>query len=173
MGVNQGGVLSGLLFRKYICDLGNYLKREVGVCTDQNTLVHFLWADYLFVISNTVTGLQKQIYRIFKFASENQMGVNKIKTKCMGFGDTKPFKVYFNGCQIDHVVKYKYLGNIIKSTRRVKDDAFGENYKYLCNQARKALFGMYKKPSKIGKKNPSRDNAPHVWCNDQTNPGIR
>ena len=72
------------------------------------------------------------------------MGVNEIKTKCMGLGDTNPFKVYFNGCQIDHVLKYKYLGNIIKSTRRVKDDAFGENYKYLCDHARKALFGMYK-----------------------------
>ena len=99
------------------------------------------------------------------------MGVNEIKTKCMGFGDTKPFKVYFNGCHINHVVKYKYLGNIIRSTRQVKDDAFGENYKYLCDQARKALFGMYKKLKNW--KNPPRDNALHLWCNDQTNPGIR
>ena len=151
MGVNQGGVLNWLLFRKYLCDLGNYLKREVGVCIDQNILVHFLWADDLFVISNTVAGLQKQIDGIYKFASENQIVVNEIKTKCMGFGDTKPFKVYFNGCQIDHVVRYKYLGNIIKSTRRVKDDALGENYKYLCNQARTALFGMYKKPQILEK----------------------
>ena len=71
MGVNQGGVLSGLLFRKYLCDLGNYLKREVGVCIDQNILVHFLWAEDLFVTSNTVAGLQKQRDGIFKFASEN------------------------------------------------------------------------------------------------------
>ena len=100
MGVNQGGVLSGLLFRKYLCDLGNYLKREVGVCIDQNILVHFLWADDLFVISNTVTGLQKQIDGIFKFASENQMGVNEIKTKSMGFGDTKPFKCTSMGAKL-------------------------------------------------------------------------
>ena len=144
MGVNQGGVPRGLLFRKYLCDLGNYLKRVVGICIDQNILVHFIWADNLFVISNIVTGLQKKIDGIFKFASGNQMGLNEIKTKYMGFGDTKPFRVYFNGCQIDHVVKYKYLDNIIKSMRRVKDDVFGENYKYLCDQARKALFGMYK-----------------------------
>ena len=57
-----------------------YLKREVGGCNDQNILVHSLWADDLFVIWNTVVGLQKQIDGIFKFASENQMGVNKIKT---------------------------------------------------------------------------------------------
>ena len=51
------------------------------------------------------------------------------------------------------MLKKIYLGNIIKSTRRVKNDAFGENYiyiyiyGYLCEQARKALFGMcmYKK----------------------------
>ena len=77
------------------------------------------------------------------------MGVNEINTNCMGFGDINPFEVYFNGCQIDHVVKYKYLGNIIKWTRRVKDDAFGDNHKYLCYQARKALFGMYKNPKKM------------------------
>ena len=72
----------------------------------------------------------------------------------MGFGDTKPSKVYFDGCQIDHVLEYKYLGNIIKSTRRVKDGAFGDNYKHRCDLARKALFGMYKKTSKIGKNPP-------------------
>ena len=118
-----------MLFKKYLCDLGNYLKREVGVCINQNILIHFLWADDLFVISNTVAGLQKQVDGIFNFACENQMGVNEIKTNCMGFGDTNPFKVYFNGCQTDHILKYKYYGNIIKSTRPVKDDAFGENYK--------------------------------------------
>ena len=32
-----------------------------------------------------------------------------------------------------------------KSTSRLKDDAFGENYKYLCDQARKALFGIHTK----------------------------
>ena len=60
MGVNQGGVLSGLLFRKYQRDLGNYLKRELGVCIDQNILVHFLWADDLFVISNRVPEYKKK-----------------------------------------------------------------------------------------------------------------
>ena len=89
---------------------------------------------------------------IFKFVRENQIGVNKIKTKRMGFGDAKPFEVYFNGCQIDHVVKYKYLRNIVKSTRRVKEDAFGENYKYLCYQAHNALFWCVQKLKKW--KNP-------------------
>ena len=76
MGVNPGGVLSGLLFRKNLCDLGNYLKCEVGICIDQNILVHFLWTDNLTVISNTVAGLKK-IDGLFKFGSENQMGINQ------------------------------------------------------------------------------------------------
>ena len=33
LGVNQGGVTSGLLFRKYIGDLDSYLSIEHGVCT--------------------------------------------------------------------------------------------------------------------------------------------
>ena len=101
--------------------------------------------------------------------------VNEIKTKYMGFGDTRPFKVYFNRCQHDHVVKCKYLGNMIKSTRRVKNDAFGDNHKYLYDIARKALFSMYKKPKKLDPPPPPpppRDNAPHVWCNDQAWNGL-
>ena len=78
-----------------------------------------------------------------------------------GICDNKPYKVYFNGCQVDLVVKYEYLGSIIKSTRRVKDDAFGDNHKYLCGQARKAFFDMYKKTPKNWK-NPLRDNVPHL-----------
>ena len=54
MVVTQGDLLSGLLFSEYLHDLGNYLKREVGLCIDQNILVYFLWVDDPFVISNTV-----------------------------------------------------------------------------------------------------------------------
>ena len=32
MGVNQGGVASGLLFRKYMADLNMFLNTEFGVC---------------------------------------------------------------------------------------------------------------------------------------------
>ena len=32
LGVNQGGVASGLLFRKYMQDISDYLSKEVGVC---------------------------------------------------------------------------------------------------------------------------------------------
>ena len=53
MGVNQGGVLSGLLFRKYLCDLGNYLKREVGV---QYELIKTSW----FISSGRMTSLRFQ-----------------------------------------------------------------------------------------------------------------
>ena len=60
MSVNQVFELSGLLFRKYLCDLGNYLKREIGEFIGQSILVHFLWADDLFVISNTVAGLKNR-----------------------------------------------------------------------------------------------------------------
>ena len=69
--------------------------------------------------------------------------------------------MYFNGCRIDHVVKYQYLANIVKSTRRFKEDALGDIFKYMCNQAHKALFGMHKKTLKRLEESP-RDNASHV-----------
>ena len=59
MGVNQGGVLSGLLYRKYMCNLGNHLKSEVVVCIETFWFISSGWVDDLFVISNTVAGLLK------------------------------------------------------------------------------------------------------------------
>ena len=46
-GVNQGGISSGLLFRRYMADLGNYLNSECGIVISDEILVHLLWADNL------------------------------------------------------------------------------------------------------------------------------
>ena len=45
MGVNQGGIASGLLFRKYLADLSAYLQSEFGVCVGEIIIMHILWAD--------------------------------------------------------------------------------------------------------------------------------
>ena len=41
MGVNQGGVASGLLFRKYMADLDMFLNTEFGVCIGEWLLLIF------------------------------------------------------------------------------------------------------------------------------------
>ena len=38
--VNQGDVASGLLFRKHMSDLGDYVDFNFGVCVDDVILVH-------------------------------------------------------------------------------------------------------------------------------------
>ena len=67
MGVNQGGVASGLLFRKYMADLNALLNTEFGVCIGEMIIAHILWADDLILMSDTPEGLQHQVNGLFKF----------------------------------------------------------------------------------------------------------
>ena len=43
---------------------------------------------------------------------------------------------------IDEVTDHKYLGNIISWTRLANQDTLKNNYKFLNDQARKAIFSM-------------------------------
>ena len=49
LGVNQGGVASGLLFRKYLSDLNEYLKTKLGICVVEIIIMQLLWADDLIL----------------------------------------------------------------------------------------------------------------------------
>ena len=60
IGVNQGGVSSGLIFRKYVAGLGQYLMSEMIIRIGETIIGHLLWADDLILFSDTITGLQKQ-----------------------------------------------------------------------------------------------------------------
>ena len=81
MGVNQCGVASGLLFRKYKADLDMFLNTEFGVCIGQMIIAHILWADDLILMSDTPEGLQNQLNGLFKCCSKNLLVVNAVKTK--------------------------------------------------------------------------------------------
>ena len=65
MGVNQGGVASVILFRKYMSDFKTYLDYRVGVCIDNNVVTHFLWVDDLILFSDTASGPQKQLNGLY------------------------------------------------------------------------------------------------------------
>ena len=96
LGVNQGGIASGLLFRKYMADMGDYLESRFGVCMGHSIIMHLLWADDLVLISDTCAGLQKQLDGLQIFCSKNLTAVNEIKTKCMSFGKIETVSVTFN-----------------------------------------------------------------------------
>ena len=58
LGVNQGGVASGLLFRKYMSDLSKYLEQHFGIPIGENIITHLLWADDLVLISDSLEGIK-------------------------------------------------------------------------------------------------------------------
>ena len=72
------------------------------------------------------------------------MSVNEIKTKCMAVGSNcaTVMNLSFNSNEIEQVTQYKCLGVIVKSIRKNTEDIFANNYPYLCDQGRKALFGV-------------------------------
>ena len=150
MGVNQGGNASGFLFRKYMADLGDYLKSEFGVTVGSEIIAHILWADDLILISDNLDGIRKQLDGLKCFCFKNQMSVNELKTKIMVFGPKENISVYFDKTLIEQVNEYKYVGCIIQSISKSYADPFKLNYTYLCEQANKALFSIKHKLKPIG-----------------------
>ena len=120
LGVNQGGVASGILFRKYMADLESYLSSAHGISISNKIIAHLLWADDLILFSDTFHGLQIQLDGLNQFCSNNHMIVNEIKTKVMVFGNPKKSKLHLNAVSIAEVTDYKYLGNFITSIRLPK-----------------------------------------------------
>ena len=118
IGVNQGGITSGLMFRKYMSDLSEYLSKQFGVVVSDDIVMHILWGDDLILFSDTVHGLQRQLHGLEKFCSRNKIIVNETKTKAMSFGATGQIKVYYNEKMIMQVDECKFLGTIIRSTKR-------------------------------------------------------
>ena len=145
LGVNQGGIASGLMFRKYMSDLSTYLSKEYGIVISNEIIAHILWADDLILFSDSATGLQKQLSGLLKFCSNHKIIVNEIKTKAMCFGTKEPFDVYFNRKPIEQVHQYKYLGEIVRSVNRLNQDIFSDNFQVISDKSRKATFSMKKK----------------------------
>ena len=156
LGVNQGGIASGLLFRKYLSDLNTYLNSECGVCIQGDILLHLLWADDLVLVSGSATGLQRQLNSLSVFCKRNHMLVNESKTKFLVFGKHNVVRIFYDNKEIEQAQQYKYLGVIISSTRIPNSDIFKCNYKYLADQAKKAIFAMQKKIR------PAGNFPPHI-----------
>ena len=72
------------------------------------------------------------------------MSVNEIKTKCMVVGSkgNGAINLTFNNNEIEQVPQYKCPGVIVRSIRKHNEDKFANNYPYLCDRGRKALFGI-------------------------------
>ena len=61
------------------------------------------------------------------------------------FGNKSDCKLSFDNQEITQVEHYKYVGNIIKPVEDLYGDIYGDNYNFLCDKAKKAIFAMKKK----------------------------
>ena len=150
VGVNQGGNASPMIFRKYLIDLKDYMKSHSGVIlSEDEILIHLLWADDCITAATNVPHAQIQLNGLANFCSKNRALVNTIKTKFMAFGNLEDIKLYFNGNELERVNQYKYLGNVVRSVDRPISDIFLDNYKYLCDKARKNVYSVIKKTKQL------------------------
>ena len=131
-------------------DLSSYLSSEFGILVGEEVLTHLLWADDLILISDSLSGIKKQLAGLQTFCRNNHMFINELKTKLMVFGCRDKYEIVFNGGIIKQVDKYKFLGVIFRSTDRINSDPFSLNYEYLCDKARKSLFAIKSKLKHIG-----------------------
>ena len=151
IGVNQGGNASPTIFRKYMADLDSYLSRHTGICiSDEEILMHLLWADDLAMAATITSDSQKQLDGLSTFCSKNRSIVHEIKTKVMVIGNYIELNLHFNNQPLGQVVEYKYVGNFISSINRPLGDIFNKNYSYLCNKARQAVYSLQRKTRDIG-----------------------
>ena len=81
---------------------------------------------------------------------DDELCATNIKLKQWFLGLILDFWIHLNGHPIETVSQYKYLGNIITATSTLKGDIFRNNSSYLCNQARKAMFGLKNKLNSLG-----------------------
>ena len=152
-------------------DLKTHLSTAHGICINNEIIAHLFWADDLILFSDTFKGLQVQLDGLKQFCSNNHMIVNEIKTKIMVFGNPKRSKIRFNSMEIDEVTDYKYLGNIITSTKLPNQDPLKKTYKFLSDQARKAVFSMSHKIKTIWEL-PTDIMFLFIRCLDKAYPNI-
>ena len=126
-------------------DLSQYLTSGFGVCIGENVIEHLFWTDDLILFSHSTTGLQRQLNCLMHFCSSDQMIVKESKTKAIQFGKKNNMELFFNKKKTIEVHKYKYLGNVIKSTQFTNEDVFQNNYQYLCDIARTGIFNSQRK----------------------------
>ena len=78
------------------------------------------------------------------------MIVNELKTKVMIFGKNVNYDFMYNSKVLEIVSSYKYLGVMFQSIKRCDGNLFSEAYKYVGNQARKAMFKLIKDSKNVG-----------------------
>ena len=139
--MKQGCILSPLLFNIYLSDLPKILDNDLNL-TNPNS-VHpscLIWADDIVLFSLNEEGLNRMLKSIEKYCEDNELVLNKDKTKCLIFNKTgrlirKYF--YFNNTKLETVRSFKYLGFLLTPSGEIKS-----GLEDLRDRAMKAFFKL-------------------------------
>ncbi len=121
VGVNQGGITSPYFFKKFLKDLSDELEDDCGVIMWDRVIKHLLWADDLFLVSNSPEGLQRQMNNLHNYCKKWHMVVNTMKTKVMVVGKVKRDQstFFFNNQMIEICDQYNYVGTTLSDKKDV------------------------------------------------------
>ena len=116
-GLRQGDGLSSILYAMSINDISKKLS-VVDSDRDMNIL---LYADDLVIIAESREMLQKKLDVLYTYCSNNNLKVNINKSKVMAFNSRKDIEqLLYNGCILQEVDKFKYLGMTFNRTVNLK-----------------------------------------------------
>ena len=130
------------LFGLYVDGLEKHLLEtaEVDAPTLMGVMVPLLlYADDLILMSESASGLQKQLDALASFCEQRQLTVNLSKTKVVVFEARQSDVCGFvlSGAVVERVESYKYLGFVVHATKKL---TLGTDA--LVATAKKAFFAM-------------------------------
>ncbi|BHF75255.1 hypothetical protein SprV_0501835100 [Sparganum proliferum] len=125
-GVRQGCILSPILFN-YAIDwiLGRALRESDGVeFAPGHRLTDLDYADDIALLASSFGDLQSMVSRVNEVAKSVGLSINAGKTKVFSscIPDQEKAPLGIDGCQLEEVDSFKYLGARLLSNRQSKDD---------------------------------------------------
>ena len=141
--VKQGCVFSPILFNLYIDKIEEIFDQSCSPVKIKNIDLNcLLWADDLFLVSETASGLQNCINKTQNFYDKLGLKINIKKTKIIVFnkrGTTleNKFKFYLKGAKLEISDQYQYLGLKLRPS-----GSFKTGVEELNDKASRAWFGI-------------------------------